>query len=223
MKKLKVFLVLSSCVFPFFAQADLVINFGNGLLTGATLNAGPASVSELSPFTSGSLGAGISFDLTVSPTNNTPSIVTIGTQGGGIGVSSGRAASGIDNNDSETFTESMIFSLSNVQGVPATHRLVFTSFGLSFANEGAEFFSIDNGAATQTAAAGVGGISFNSLDTPAEMFRITAVDGPAAGASDSRYAFDQVTVAIQAIPEPSAMALILIASPLLMLRRLRKA
>ncbi len=162
------------------------------------------------------LPAGVTFDLGITSTGY-PGSTGPRTQGGGVGVQGGQAASGIDNNfngtggTATTAVETITFTVTNV--TPG-YTIEITGFKSNFsADAGAntEYFNINGGAATPFPTA-----QSSITLTPATSFTIGALDLDGTG-SDSRFVVQQLT--FNAVPEPSTALLSALAGLTLLRRR----
>ncbi|MEM8954707.1 MAG: PEP-CTERM sorting domain-containing protein [Verrucomicrobiota bacterium] len=208
-------------------SAVIVISFGSNDLTAGALNGGAVTISDSSSFVTGSLGSGITFDLTATPSNSLGGSVSLAQQAGGIGPNTGRAASAIDNNNTNVggtnpdgdFFEVLTITISNVVGLAPSESLVMTEFGLNFANTNdPEYYSLDGSGPLPTPPNNSDGLSIVAL-ADVTSFAVAAVNGPELGIQDSRFAFRTLTVAV--IPEPSTSILLATLLAAVALRRVR--
>lgn len=196
---------------------------GDNRIGGGQLVAGVTIVDGAGFILSGTLGPGVSFKLSGFASPGTPT-----SQTQGMGVSGGRAGSGIDNNSNNTggtnpsgdYSEIITFTISDVVGAASVE---FDGLLFAFTNEGTEYVSL-NGGAIQEADAGAGfySVSGTTLTVRAPSVNEITTEFGSGAFLDSRYVVDRLRFNVTAVPEPASAGIVsLMALGLLGFRRRR--
>ena len=172
-------------------RSQTFINLGTNNIAASTtgLNDSNASV------TGTALGAGVSFDLTITATSVTTPSLTVSNHPQGIGVAGGSPVeldnrNNLDPNDDE----SLIFTLSNVVGLTAGESLRISGIDTRSGGAQAKQYTLFDGATTTS---GSFTTSPTTITVPnLESLTLTAV-GPTSGAAlDSRFIIDRLLLTV---------------------------
>ncbi len=181
-----------------FLQAQTIVDFGTGKIIGTV-----TGVSDANPNVSGTaLGAGVSFDLTITATSVTTPSMTVTNHTLGIGVAGGSPVVELDNRNNldPNDDESLIFTLSNVTGLTAGQSLRISGIDTRSSGTQAKQYTLFDGTTTTsgsftTPAAPASNLVTISVPNLASV-KLTAV-GPTSGAAlDSRFLIDRILLTV---------------------------
>jgi poly(3-hydroxybutyrate) depolymerase len=182
-------------------QSQTILNFGSGKISGSV-----TGLNSTDPNVSG-LGAGISFDLTITATSASSPSLTVTNNPDGIGVSGGSSLeidnrNNIDPNDDE----SMVFTLSNVTGLAPGQALRISGIGTRSVSTVERRYTISDG--TTPVSSGSFNTSPFAISAPdLTSVRIAAVGPTTAPALNSRFIVNQLLLTITGgggTPNPAA-------------------
>jgi poly(3-hydroxybutyrate) depolymerase len=182
-------------------QSQTILNFGSGKIFGSV-----TGLNSTDPNVSG-LGAGISFDLTITATSASSPSLTVTNNPDGIGVSGGSSLeidnrNNIDPNDDE----SMVFTLSNVTGLAPGQALRISGIGTRSVSTVERRYTISDG--TTPVSSGSFNTSPFAISAPdLTSARIAAVGPTTAPALNSRFIVNQLLLTITGgggTPNPAA-------------------
>jgi len=181
-----------------FLQAQTIVDLGTGKIIGTV-----TGVSDANPNVSGTaLGAGVSFDLTITATSVTTPSMTVTNHTLGIGVAGGSPVVELDNRNNldPNDDESLIFTLSNVTGLTAGQSLRISGIDTRSSGTQAKQYTLFDGTTTTsgsftTPAAPASNLVTISVPNLASV-KLTAV-GPTSGAAlDSRFLIDRILLTV---------------------------
>ena len=211
---------VSSAILPFVLLLTIaapsngepvVFEIGTLELDDTALNGGQSIVggNVYTFISSGTVPFGVLFTITTTSTG--PNGVLPTDQTGGLGISGGRAGSGIDNNSNNAngsnpngdYSEELTFTISSISG----GTVEFSSFDTAFGNEnnGDEYMSVNGGAAIKVTSGTDDLVSGTTLSVAAVSLNVQNFD--------NRFVVDQIVLDITAVPEPTSA--ILLGIPLL--------
>ncbi|MEM7014491.1 MAG: PEP-CTERM sorting domain-containing protein [Verrucomicrobiota bacterium] len=179
----------------------IVLEIGNAELDDTALNAGQTIIggTSYSFISSGTVPTGLSFTITTTSTGDggAPNDQT-----GGLGIFSGRANQGIDNNSNNTggtnptgdYSEELTFTISGVTGGVVQFHSFDTAFGND--NSGTEWMSVNGGSPILVTSGTDDFVSGTTLSVRAVSQNVQNFD--------NRFVVDQIVLSV-AIPEPSTV------------------
>jgi poly(3-hydroxybutyrate) depolymerase len=167
------------------------VNLGTGKITGSV-----AGLSSANPSVSG-LGAGISFDLTITATSVATPVLTIAHHNDGIGVAGGANNLEMDNGNNliADDDQSLVFTVSNVTGLAVGQSLRISGIGTRSVGSTTKQYAIFDGATS------VGSGSFNTTPFAISVPNLASVEITATGrttapALDSRFILNQLLLTV---------------------------
>ena len=174
-----------------FLQAQTTVSLGTGKITGSVTGLSPAN-----PNVSG-LSAGISFDLTITATSVATPVLTVAHHADGIGVAGGTNNLEMDNfnNLLADDDQSLVFTVSNVTGLPVGQSLRISGIGTRSIGTTEKQYAIFDG--TTATSSGSFNTSPFSISVPdLASVKITAV-GPTSGtALNSRFIMHELLLTV---------------------------
>jgi poly(3-hydroxybutyrate) depolymerase len=174
-----------------FLQAQTAVSLGTGKITGSVTGLSPAN-----PNVSG-LSAGISFDLTITATSVATPVLTVAHHADGIGVAGGANNLEMDNfnNLLADDDQSLVFTVSNVTGLPVGQSLRISGIGTRSIGTTEKQYAIFDG--TTATSSGSFNTSPFSISVPdLASVKITAV-GPTIGtALNSRFIMHELLLTV---------------------------
>jgi poly(3-hydroxybutyrate) depolymerase len=174
-----------------FLQAQTTISLGTGKVTGSV-----TGLSSANPNVSG-LGAGISFDLTITATSVATPVLTVAHHNDGIGVAGGANNLEMDNlnNLIADDDQSLVFTLSNVTGLAVGQSLRISGIGTRSLGTTTKQYAIFDGS-TATSSGSFNTSPFEISVPNLSSVRITATGPTAAPALDSRFILNQLLLTV---------------------------
>jgi poly(3-hydroxybutyrate) depolymerase len=186
-------IILASVLFVVLApslRSQTIVNFGSGKIFGSV-----TGLNSTDPNVSG-LGAGISFDLTITATSVSSPALTVTNHADGIGVSGGSPPE-IDNRNNldPNDDESLVFTLSNVTGLAPGQSMRISGIGTRSISTVEKRYSISEG--TTPVSSGSFNTSPFAISVPnLTSAKITAVGPSTAPVLNSRFIVNQLLLTI---------------------------
>jgi poly(3-hydroxybutyrate) depolymerase len=188
---MKRIIALSLILLAGMLQGQTTVSLGTGKITGSV-----TGLSSANPNVTG-LGAGISFDLTITATSVTTPVLTIAHHNDGIGVAGGANNLEMDNlnNLIAEDDQSLVFTVSNVTGLAVGQSLRISGIGTRSGGTTTKQYAIFDG--TTSVSSGSFNTSPFAISVPnLASVKITATGPTTAPALDSRFILNQLLLTV---------------------------